>query len=122
MIKKIDKSKVRINKHRKLRKRFMGTQERPRLSVYRSNNHMYAQVIDDTTGTTLCAASTLNKEIAGGLNKTSNQEAAAKVGEEIAKMAIAKGINTVVFDRGGMIYQGRVSALAQAARDAGLQF
>ena len=122
MVSKKSRQEVRLNKHRKLRNRFSGTAERPRLAVFRSNNHMYAQIIDDTVGNTLVSASTLEKEIKAELEKTNNVDAAAKLGEIIAKKALDKGINTVVFDRGGFVYQGKVKALAEAAREAGLNF
>ena len=122
MVSKKSRTEVRENKHRKLRNRFSGTAERPRLAVFRSNNHMYAQVIDDTVGNTLVFASTLQKDVKDGLEKTNNVDAAAKLGEIIAKKALDKGINTVVFDRGGFVYQGKVKALAEAAREAGLNF
>jgi large subunit ribosomal protein L18 len=122
MVSKISRSKVRVNKHRKLRNRFAGTAQRPRLAVFRSNNHMYAQIIDDTVGNTLVSASTLEKDVKAELDKTNNVDAAAKLGAIIAKKALDKGITTVVFDRGGFIYQGKVKALADAAREAGLQF
>ena len=122
MVSKKSRSEVRVNKHRKLRNRFSGTAERPRLAVFRSNNHMYAQIIDDTVGNTLVSASTLEKEIKAELEKTNNVDAAAYLGTVIAKKAIEKGINTVVFDRGGFIYQGKIKALADAAREAGLEF
>jgi large subunit ribosomal protein L18 len=122
MVSKKSRSEVRVNKHRKLRNRFSGTAERPRLAVFRSNNHMYAQIIDDTVGNTLVAASTVEKAVSAELEKTNNVEAAAYLGTVIAKRAIEKGINTVVFDRGGFIYQGKVKALADAAREAGLEF
>ena len=122
MIKKQSRSEVRAKKHLKVRKRLSGTAERPRLAVFRSNSHMYAQVIDDTAGNTLVSASTLQKEVKDGLEKTNNIEAAAKLGGVIAKRALDKGITTVVFDRGGFIYQGKVKALAEAAREAGLEF
>ena len=122
MINKKSKSEIRVNKHRKLRNRFSGTAERPRLAVFRSNNHMYAQIIDDTVGKTLVSASTLEKEIKAELEKTNNVDAAAYLGTAIAKKAIEKGIKTVVFDRGGFIYQGKIKALAEAAREAGLEF
>ena len=122
MIKKQSRSEVRAKKHMKVRKRLSGTAERPRLAVFRSNSHMYAQVIDDTAGNTLVSASTLQKEVKDGLEKTKNIEAAAKLGGVIAKRALDKGITTVVFDRGGFIYQGKVKALAEAAREAGLEF
>ena len=118
MVSKVNRSEVRVNKHRRLRSRLSGTPERPRLAVFRSNNHMYAQVIDDVAG----SASTLQSEVKEGLEKTNNVEAAAKLGEVIAKKALDNGINEVVFDRGGYIYQGKVKALADAAREAGLQF
>ena len=115
------RTKVRENKHRNIRNRFSGTTERPRLAVFRSNNHMYAQIIDDTVGKTLVSACTLQQDVKEGLEKTNNVEAAAKLGTVIAKKALEKGINTVVFDRGGFIYQGKVKALAEAAREAGLE-
>ena len=122
MVSKESRAKVRVNKHRKLRNRFSGTAERPRLAVFRSNNHMYAQIIDDTVGNTLVSASTAEKAVKAELAKTNNVEAAAYVGTVIAKRALEKGIKTVVFDRGGFIYQGKVQALADAAREAGLEF
>lgn len=122
MVSKKSRSKVRVNKHRKLRNRFSGTSECPRLAVFRSNNHMYAQIIDDTVGNTLVAASTAEKAIKAELEKTNNVDAAAYVGTVIAKRAIEKGIKEVVFDRGGFIYHGKVQALADAAREAGLEF
>lgn len=122
MVSKESRSKVRINKHRKLRNRFTGTPERPRLAVFRSNNHMYAQIIDDTVGNTLVSASTLQKDVKAELEKTNDVAAAAYLGTVIAKKALEKGITAVVFDRGGFIYQGKVKALADAAREAGLQF
>lgn len=122
MIKKKSRAKIRAKKHERLRFRLSGTSERPRLSVFRSNNHMYAQIIDDTKGITLCSASTLEKDVAGDLTKTNNTEAAGKVGELVAKRAMDKGIKEVVFDRGGFIYAGKVKALADAAREAGLEF
>lgn len=122
MVSKKSRAVVRENKHRRLRNRFSGTAERPRLAVFRSNNHMYAQIIDDTVGNTLVSASTLEKEIKAELEKTNNVDAAAYLGTVIAKRAIEKGIKEVVFDRGGFIYQGKVAALADAAREAGLEF
>ena len=122
MVGKKSRSLTRENKHRKLRNRFSGTAERPRLAVFRSNNHMYAQIIDDTVGNTLVSASTIEKDVKAELEKTNNVDAAAYLGTVIAKKAIEKGINTVVFDRGGFIYQGKVKALADAAREAGLEF
>ena len=122
MVSKKSRSEVRRKKHMKLRNRFSGTAERPRLAVFRSNNHMYAQIIDDTVGNTLVAASTLEKDVKAELEKTNNVEAAAYLGKVIAEKAKAKGITDVVFDRGGFIYQGKVKALADAAREAGLNF
>ena len=122
MINKQSRSKVRAKKHMKIRNRFSGTAERPRLAVFRSNNHMYAQIIDDDAQITLVAASTVQKDVKEQLEKTNNVEAAAKLGEIIAKKALDKGISSVVFDRGGFIYQGKIKALADAAREAGLQF
>ena len=113
---------VKKNKHRRQRNRFSGTAERPRLAVFRSNNHMYAQIIDDTVGNTLVSASTLQKDVKAELEKTNNVEAAAYLGTVIAKKAIEKGITSVVFDRGGFIYHGKIKALADAAREAGLNF
>ena len=122
MVSKDNRSVVRQNKHRKIRNRFSGTAERPRLAVFRSNNHMYAQIIDDTVGNTLVAASTLEKDVKAELEKTNDVAAAAYLGTVIAKKALENGIKTVVFDRGGFIYQGKVKALAEAAREAGLEF
>ena len=122
MVNKQSRSKVRAKKHLKIRNRFHGTAQRPRLAVFRSNNHMYAQIMDDTVGNTLVSASTLEKDVKAELNKTNDVEAAAVVGKTIAKKAIEKGITNVVFDRGGFIYQGKVQALADAAREAGLEF
>ena len=122
MVSKQSRSEIREKKHARLRNRFSGTAERPRLAVFRSTNHMYAQIIDDTVGNTLVAASTAEKAVKAELAKTNNVEAAAYVGTVIAKRALEKGIKTVVFDRGGFIYQGKVQALADAAREAGLEF
>ena len=119
---KESRQKLRVKTHNRRRNRFSGTAERPRLAVFRSNNHMYAQIIDDTVGNTLVAASTLEKDIKAELEKTNNVDAAAYLGTVIAKRALEKGINTVVFDRGGFIYQGKIAALAEAAREAGLEF
>ena len=121
-VSKESRTKVRVNKHRRIRNRFSGTAERPRLAVFRSNNHMYAQIIDDTVGNTLVSASTLQKEVKAELEKTNNVDAAAYLGKVIAERALEKGIKEVVFDRGGFIYQGKVKALADAAREAGLEF
>ena len=122
MVSKKSRSEVRRKKHMKLRNRFSGTAQRPRLAVFRSNNHMYAQIIDDTVGKTLVSASTLQEEVKADLEKTNNVAAAAKLGEVIAKRALEAGITTVVYDRGGFIYEGKVKALAEAAREAGLEF
>lgn len=122
MVSKESRQLVRVKKHMKIRNRFSGTAERPRLAVFRSNNHMYAQIIDDTVGKTLAAASTLEKDVKAELEKTNNVDAAAYLGTVIAKRALEKGITEVVFDRGGYIYQGKVAALAEAAREAGLTF
>ena len=121
MVKKVSRKEVRAKKHMRIRNRFSGTAERPRLAVFRSNNHMYAQIIDDTVGNTLVSASTLEKEVKSELEKTNNVEAAAYLGTVIAKRAVEKGIKEVVFDRGGFIYQGKIAALADAAREAGLE-
>ncbi len=118
MIKKASRTSVRVKKHKKLRNKFSGTAVRPRLAVYRSNKHIYAQVIDDVKGHTLCAASSRTL----GLEKTDDVAAATAVGEAVAKKALAAGVETVVFDRGGYVYHGKVKALAEAAREAGLKF
>ena len=122
MVSKESRQEIRVEKHRRMRNRLNGTAERPRLAVFRSNNHMYAQIIDDVAQHTLVAASTLEKEVNAELEKTNNVDAAAYLGTVIAKRAMEKGINTVVFDRGGFIYQGKIAALAEAAREAGLEF
>ena len=122
MVSKKTRSEVRVKKHNRIRNRFAGTAQRPRLAVFRSNNHMYAQIIDDTVGNTLAAASTVEKAARAELEHTNDVAAAAYVGTLIAKRALEKGIEEVVFDRGGFIYQGKVQALADAAREAGLKF
>ncbi|MDO5408246.1 MAG: 50S ribosomal protein L18 [Eubacteriales bacterium] len=122
MVSKKSRSEIRVKKHTRLRNRFAGTAERPRLAVFRSNNHMYAQIIDDSVGNTLVAASTAEKAAKAELEHTNTVDAAAYVGTLIAKRALEKGIEEVVFDRGGFIYQGKVQALADAAREAGLKF
>ena len=122
MVKKESRSEIRAKKHRRVRNNLAGTAERPRLAVFRSNNHMYAQIIDDTVGNTLVSACTLDREVKDAVEKTNNVDAAAQVGTVIAKKALDKGITTVVFDRGGFIYQGKIKALADAAREAGLTF
>lgn len=122
MIKKRSRAEVREKKHMRIRNRFSGTAERPRLAVFRSNKNIYAQVIDDVEGKTLATASTVEKDIRGQIKYTDNTEAAECVGKAIAERAKAKGIEEVVFDRGGYIYHGKVKALADAAREAGLKF
>jgi len=122
MIKKVSRQAVRVKKHKKLRNRISGTSERPRLAVYRSNNNIYAQVIDDLKGITIVAASTVEKTIKDSLEKTNDVAAAVAVGKAVAEKALDKGVDTVVFDRGGYIYHGKVKALADAAREAGLKF
>lgn len=122
MVNKKSRTANRVKKHARVRKNLAGTAARPRLAVFRSNNHMYAQIIDDEAGRTLAAASTLEKDIKDACEKTNNTDAAAQVGTAIAKKALDAGITTVVFDRGGFIYQGKVQALADAAREAGLDF
>ena len=122
MVSKVSRAKVRAKKHRRLRNHLSGTATTPRLAVFRSNNHMYAQIIDDTVGKTLVSASTTQKEVKAELEKTNNVDAAAYLGTVIGKRAVEAGIKEVVFDRGGFIYHGKVKALADAARDAGLEF
>ena len=122
MIRKPSRAEAREKRHLRIRNKVSGTAQRPRLAVFRSNKHIYAQIIDDTVGNTIVSASTMEADIKSKLSKTSDVEAAKVVGTEVAKKAIAKGINTVVFDGGGYIYQGKVMALAEAAREAGLQF
>ena len=119
MVKKTDRKMERTRRHIRVRRKISGTAERPRLCVYRSNSHIYAQIIDDIAGNTLVQASTLDKEIK---TKHSNKEAAKEVGALIAKRALDKKIETVVFDRGGYIYHGVVKELAEAAREGGLKF
>lgn len=120
MITKPDKNVARKRRHNRVRKNLFGTGVRPRLNVYRSNKHIYAQLIDDTNGVTIVSASTVDKELS--VDSSSSVEAATKVGELIAKRAQDKGYKSVVFDRGGYLYHGRVKALADAAREAGLEF
>lgn len=122
MISKSDKNKARVKRHLRVRKKIEGTTERPRLNIFRSSKHMYAQIIDDQNGVTLAAASTQDKELKDQIGNGGNVEAARKVGELIAERAKANGINQVVFDRGGYLYHGRVQALADSAREAGLEF
>ena len=120
MIKKVSRNELRKQRHYRVRAKVTGTAERPRLNVFRSSKHIYAQIIDDVTGTTLVSASTLDKDL--NIASTGNVEAAKAVGAAVAKRALEKNITAVVFDRGGYIYHGRVAALAEAARDNGLQF
>ena len=120
MINKLSRNKARIKRHLRIRQTLVGTEARPRLNVFRSNTNIYAQVIDDKSGKTLCSASSLDKELK--LTNGSNVEAAKAVGALVAKRALAAKIETVVFDRGGYLYHGRVKALADAAREAGLKF
>ena len=119
MIKRVDTDAARIRRHERVRKNISGTAERPRLNVYRSLNHIYAQVIDDVKGVTLVAASSMDKDFDG---YGGNVEAAKKVGVKVAEKALAAGIKQVVFDRGGYVYHGRVAALAEGAREGGLEF
>ena len=118
MFKKRDRNEIRVIRHVRVRKKISGTPDMPRLSVYRSNKHIQAQIIDDTKGATLVASSSVALKLANG----SNMEAAAKVGEDLAAKALAKGIKKVAFDRAGYLYHGRVAALADAARKGGLDF
>ncbi len=122
MLKKIKRNELRKNRHERVRQKVYGTPERPRLNVYRSNNHIYAQIIDDTVGQTLVSASTLDKELKEKLSSTHDKEAAKLVGELVGKRALDKDIVEVVFDRGGYIYHGRIKELAEGAREAGLKF
>ena len=122
MVSKVSRSKVREEKHRRMRRHIIGTPERPRMAVFRSNNHMYVQISDDVAQTTLVSASTLQKDVKEKLEKTNDVAAAAYLGTVIAKKAQEAGIKSVVFDRGGFIYQGKIQALADAAREAGLEF
>ncbi|MCY9659366.1 50S ribosomal protein L18 [Paenibacillus chondroitinus] len=122
MITKGDKNKARLKRHLRVRKKIEGTTARPRLNIFRSSKHMYAQLIDDTTGVTIAAASTQDKDLKSDIGNGGNVEAARKVGALIAARAKEKGVDKVVFDRGGYLYHGRVQALADAAREAGLEF
>lgn len=122
MINKQNRNEIRLRKHVRVRKKVSGTAERPRMNVFRSLKNIYVQIIDDTNGTTLVSASTLDAAIKGKVAYGGNAEAAKEVGKLIAEKAIEKGIKTVVFDRGGYIYHGRVKELADAAREAGLEF
>lgn len=122
MIIKASKNATRKKRHQRVRNKVTGTAEKPRLNVFRSTKHMYAQIIDDMAGKTLAAASTLDAEVKADLSSTSNKEAAKKVGEIVAKRAKENGIEEVTFDRGGYIYHGRVRNLAEGAREGGLKF
>ena len=122
MITKIDKNAVRQKRHARVRKTVIGTAEAPRMNVYRSLNHIYAQIIDDVKGNTLVACSTVEKSVIEMVKELSKKDAAKVVGQEVAKRALAKGIETVVFDRGGYLYTGRVQSVADGAREAGLKF
>ena len=121
MINKIDKNAIRQKRHQRIRNKISGTASRPRMAVYRSLSNIYVQIIDDSIGHTLAAASTMDKDLAASLEGKSKTEAAKIVGEKAAKLALAKGINEAVFDRGGYIYHGRVEAFAEGAREAGLK-
>ncbi|TVX84812.1 50S ribosomal protein L18 [Paenibacillus agilis] len=122
MITKGDKNKARLKRHLRVRKKIQGTTARPRLNVFRSSKHIYAQLIDDVKGVTVASASTMDKELRDQIKNGGSVEAAAKVGELIAKRAKEQGQTNVVFDRGGYLYHGRIQALADAAREAGLEF
>ena len=122
MLKKADKNANRLQRHKRVRRKIIGTSQRPRLCVFRSANNIYAQIIDDTKRVTLVAASSLEAEVKSAVNHTGNKEAAKKVGELVAKKAVEKGITEVVFDRGGYLYHGRIQELAEGAREAGLKF
>ncbi len=122
MIKKQDKNTTRLKRHSRIRNTITGTVNRPRLNVYRSTKHIYAQIIDDVAGNTLCAVSTVEKDVAKAVENMTREAAAYYIGQEAGKRAIAKGIEAVVFDRGGYLYIGRVQKLAEGAREAGLKF
>ena len=122
MYSKIDKNKARQRRHERIRNKVIGSADCPRLNVFRSNANIHAQIIDDEAGKTLVSASTLDKEVKASIENGSNKEGAAAVGKKIAERALAANINEVVFDRGGYIFHGRVAALAEAAREAGLKF
>ncbi len=122
MIKRIDKNMIRLRKHARVRVKISGTAEKPRLCVFRSAKHIYAQIIDDVNSTTLVAASSLDEALKGKLNYTGNKDAAKEVGKLIGTKALEKGIKQVVFDRGGYLYHGRIKELADGAREAGLEF
>ena len=122
MLKKVDRNLKRMERHYKIRNRIAGTPERPRLNIYRSAKHIYAQVIDDATGVTLVSASTQDKELQDKVAELTKSDAAKLVGQTVGQRAKEKGINTVVFDRGGYLYHGRVKVLADGARESGLEF
>ena len=122
MISKGDKNKARLKRHLRIRKNVTGTAERPRLNIFRSAKHIYAQLIDDVTGLTIAQASTLDAQLKDSIGNGGNVAAARQVGELVAKRAVEKSITKVVFDRGGYLYHGRIQALADAAREAGLEF
>ncbi|UHA71719.1 50S ribosomal protein L18 [Paenibacillus sp. 481] len=122
MITKGDKNKARVKRHLRVRKKIEGTTTRPRLNVFRSSKHIYAQLIDDVKGVTIVSASTMDKELSGDIKNGGSVESARKVGELVAKRAKAQGYENIVFDRGGYLYHGRIQALADAAREAGLEF
>lgn len=122
MITKPDRKLTRVKRHMRIRRRLVGSTERPRLCVYRSNKHIYVQIVDDVSAKTLVSASTLDPDLKGKLKKTWDREAAKSVGELVAQRAKQKGVAAVVFDRGGYIYHGRIAAVAEAAREAGLSF
>jgi len=122
MIKKSDKNKLRKKKHMRIRNKISGTPERPRLNVYKSSKHIYAQIIDDSKGVTIVSASTIDTALKGSVTNGGNIEAAKEVGKLIAQRAVEKGLTTIVFDRGGYVYHGRVKELADAARAEGLEF
>ncbi|MFE6079365.1 50S ribosomal protein L18 [Paenibacillus sp. NPDC057886] len=122
MITKTDKNKARLKRHLRVRKKIQGTAARPRLNVFRSGKHMYAQIIDDVAGVTIASASTVDKELSGDIQNGASVESARKVGELVAKRAKDKGVSNIVFDRSGYLYHGRIAALATAAREAGLEF
>lgn len=122
LFKRVNRDAIRRRKHLSIRSKISGTAERPRLSIYRSNNNIFAQLVDDVNGVTLVSASTIDKEIKGNVKHGGNIESAKLVGKAIAERAVAKEISVIVFDRSGYKYTGRVAALAEAAREAGLKF
>lgn len=122
MIKKINKNKKRVLRHKKIRNRLQGTPERPRLNVFRSSNHIYAQIIDDVAGNTIASVSTIDKELCDEVKTLTKKEAARVIGKAVAKKAIEKGVKEVIFDRGGYVYHGRIAELAEGARESGLKF